>query len=259
MLTVKISEEERDRYDRQLLIDEIGIAGQEKLKKGNVLICGAGGLGSPAAIYLVAAGIGSLTIVDDDRVTLSNLNRQILHGEADIGCRKVDSAKEKLARINSNVTLETKAVTMHAGNAAKLIAGHHVIIDALDNLETRHVLNQAALGLGIPLVHGAVSGFEGRAMTVIPGQSACLRCLHRRGESAPAGRFPVIGVTAAVIGAIQATEAIKLLLGVGDGLQGRMAVYDGLALKWKEFKLNKNPACDHCGQPLKRMSGETDD
>lgn len=254
-----ISEEERDRYDRQLLIDEIGIAGQETLKKGKVLICGAGGLGSPAALYLVAAGIGALTLVDDDRVALSNLNRQILHGEADLGCRKVDSAKEKLARLNSHVAINSQFVTINADNAVKLITGHHVIIDALDNLKTRHILNQAALRLRIPMVHGAVDGFEGRAMTVIPGQSACLRCLHRPGGSAPSCKFPVIGVTAAIIGAIQATEAIKLLLGVGDGLPGRMVVYDGLTLQWKEFKINKNPACDHCGQPLKRMSGEAGD
>jgi molybdopterin-synthase adenylyltransferase len=246
-----LSSDELERYDRQILIDEIGVAGQEKLKKANVVICGAGGLGSPAAIYLAAAGVGSLTLIDHDQVALSNLNRQILHGDADIGRWKVDSAKEKLGKLNSHLMLQTVKVRITDENALEWVAGHDVIIDALDNLETRYALNRAAQEMGIAFIHGAVNGFEGRALTVIPGRSACLRCLHRDADPAT-GKFPVIGVTPAVIGVIQATEAIKYLTGIGELLADRLVVYDGLKAKWSEFKVKKNPACDHCGRPPKR-------
>lgn len=243
-----LSAEELDRYDRQILIDEIGTRGQEKLKKAKILVCGAGGLGSPVALYLAAAGIGTLTLIDNDRVALSNLNRQILHGDADIGRQKIDSAKEKLGALNAHVTVQTSAATITAENAAELISGHDVIIDALDNLETRYTINKAALNQRIPFVHGAVSGFEGRVMTVIPAESTCLRCLYRGPVPQPA-RFPVIGVTPAVIGAVQATEALKILTGIGTLLTNRLIIYDGLRLNWKEFKVKKNPGCDHCGHP----------
>jgi len=241
-----LSAPERDRYGRQILIGEIGTDGQEKLKKAKILICGAGGLGSPVALYLTAAGVGTLTLVDHDRVALSNLNRQILHGEADIGRKKVDSARETLGGINSHVAVTANAVTISAQNAEQWVSGHDVIIDALDNPETRYILNQAALNQRIPFVHGAVSGFEGRVLTIIPGRSTCLRCLYR-GPVTPVSEFPVIGVTPAVIGAIQATEAIKILLGIGELLTDRLLIYDGLKLTWKEFKVKKNPQCDHCG------------
>jgi len=242
MLTVA----ELERYDRQILLDEIGPTGQEKLKQAKVFICGAGGLGSPAALYLVAAGIGALKIIDHDRVSLSNLNRQILHGDSDVDRFKVNSARDCLKRLNPRVTIETRTETLTADNAAGLVAGSDVIIDALDNLDTRSILNRAAMNLCIPLIHGAVNGFEGRALTILPGRSACLRCMHT-GPLPPSGKFPIIGVTPAVIGAIQATEAIKLLLGIGDLLLDRLIVYDGLTLRWTEFKVKMNPDCDHCG------------
>lgn len=242
-----LSSDELERYDRQILITEIGLIGQARLKEAKIFICGAGGLGSPIALYLAAAGIGTLTLIDHDRVALSNLNRQILHGEADIGREKVDSARDKLGRMNSHITLKTSAVTITKENAADLISGHDVIIDALDNPETRYILNEVALKLRIPFVHGAVSGFEGRVLTVMPGKSTCLRCLYR-GPVTQAPKFPVIGVTPAVIGAIQATEALKILLGIGKLLTDRLLIYDGLTLTWKEFTVRKNPNCDHCGQ-----------
>jgi adenylyltransferase/sulfurtransferase len=179
---------------------------------------------------------------------LSNLNRQILHGEADIGRPKVDSAKERLGGLNSHVTITANAVKITSKNAEAWVSGHDVIIDALDNPETRYILNQAALNQRIPFVHGAVSGFEGRVMTIIPGRSTCLRCLYR-GPVTQVSEFPVIGITPAVIGAIQATEAIKILLGIGELLTDRLLIYDGLKLTWKEFKVKKNPQCDHCGPP----------
>ena len=242
MLTIA----EKERYDRQIWLEEIGPAGQEKLKQAKVFICGAGGLGSPAALYLAAAGIGAVKIIDHDRVSLSNLNRQILHGDSDIDRFKVDSARDCLNRLNPLVTIETFTETLTADNAAVLLTGSDVVIDALDNLDTRRILNKAAMNLCIPLIHGAVNGFEGRVLTILPGRSACLRCMHD-GPSAPSGKFPIIGVTPAVIGAIQATEAIKLLLGIGDLLLNRLIVYDGLRLRWTEFKVKLNPDCDHCG------------
>lgn len=243
---------ELERYDRQIDIPEISYSGQEKLKLAKVFISGAGGLGSPAAIYLAAAGIGNIKIVDHDRVSPSNLNRQILHGEQDVGRFKVDSAIDRIVILNPSVTIETSTETITADNASKLVSGYDIIIDALDNFETRLILNKAAMSLGIPFIHGAVNGFEGRATTVIPGQSACLRCMHKEGYAPETLKFPVIGVTPAVIGAIQATEAIKFLLRIGDLLLNRLIVYDGLTLCWTAFKLKMNPECDHCGHLQKK-------
>ncbi|NCO53002.1 MAG: adenylyltransferase [Deltaproteobacteria bacterium CG_4_8_14_3_um_filter_51_11] len=243
----KLCAEELERYDRQIYIQDIGPAGQEKLKKAKIFICGVGGLGSPAAIYLAAAGIGEITLVDYDEVVRSNLNRQVLHHEADIGRRKVYSAKEKLSKLNAHVVVTTGCDAVTAQNAKRLVSGHDVIIDALDNPETRYILNKAALDLGIVFIHGAVNGFEGRIMTVIPGKSTCLRCLYR-GPVISTPKFPVIGVAPAVIGVLQATEAIKYILGIGELLTDRLLTYDGLKLKWREFKVRKNPKCDHCGR-----------
>ena len=241
-----LSKNELERYDRQMLLGEIGQHGQEQLKQAKVLITGAGGLGSPSAIYLAAAGIGTLKIVDNDRVALSNLNRQILHGDDDINRFKVDSAKDRLTRLNSYITVETVNETITSENAAAIAAGCDVIVDALDNIETRFVVNRAAVTHRIPFIHGAVNGFEGRVLTIVPGKSACLRCMHR-GPAPAAAKFPVIGVTPGVIGAIQATEAIKVLLNIGRPLLNRLMVYDGYHLTCREFKIKRNPQCDHCG------------
>ncbi len=236
---------ERERYDRQIMIGEIGTEGQEKLKRSCLAIAGAGGLGSPIAFYLTAAGIGKLRIIDHDEVTLSNLNRQILHWEEDIGRKKVDSAKWKLEKLNSTIQIEAIAETINETNASALFEGCDAILDAMDNLPTRYVLNRCSIEKGIPFIHGAVYGFEGRVMTVLPGKSACLRCLYR--GTLPPEKFPVIGVVPAVIGCIQATEAIKYLLGIGTLLTNRFLLYDGLELTFNEFAVERNPDCDHCG------------
>ena len=241
-----LSEPELDRYDRQIIIEEVGIAGQQKLKRAKVVICGIGGLGSPAALYLSAAGVGAITLVDSDQVTLSNLNRQVLHHESDIGRNKTASAKDKLSRLNAAVALKTRHVALTEANAPELIANHDVVIDALDNMDTRYAVNKAALDLDIPLIHGAVSGFEGRVMTVVPGHSTCLRCLYR-GPVPSQAKIPVMGVTPAVIGALQATEAVKIIVGIGDLLTDRLLRYDGLTLTWQELRLHRNRLCDHCG------------
>lgn len=243
-----LTENELERYDRQIMIGKVGKRGQEKLKKARVFIAGAGGLGSPISIYLAAAGVGTIRIVDEDRVELHNLNRQVLHWNNDIGAKKVESARTKLGALNPAVQVETACETITDANVSDLVTGFDLIMDAMDNFPTRYLLNKAALDNNIPFFHGAVSGFEGRAMSVIPGKTACLRCLYR--GPVPLEKFPVIGVAPAVIGAIQATEAIKYIIGIGDLLENRMLVYDGLAMAFTEFKISKNPNCDHCSDSI---------
>jgi adenylyltransferase/sulfurtransferase len=238
------SSEELARYDRQIMIPQMGEKGQEKLKKARVFIAGAGGLGSPVSIYLTAAGVGHIRLVDHDTVDLTNLNRQVAHWTADVGRKKVESAQEKLNKLNPNVTVETVSVTIAEENASELMTGFDLIVDAMDNLPTRYLLNKSAIDLGVPFVHGAVNGFQGRVMTVVPGKTACLRCLYR--GPVPASKFPVIGVTPAVVACIQATEVIKYLAGIGELLENRLLAYDGLSLKFTEFKVQRNPECEHC-------------
>jgi adenylyltransferase/sulfurtransferase len=240
-----LTRNELERYDRQIMIEGFGEAGQEKLKRARVFIAGAGGLSAPVSTYLVAAGVGVIRIVDYDRVELSNLNRQVLHWEEDIVRRKADSATEKLKKLNQEVTIEAVAEMITEANVSQLVAGFDLIVDAMDNLETRYLLNKAALDQNIPFFHGAIYGFEGRAMTIIPGETACLRCIYR-GVTAK-GKFPVIGVTPAVIGCIQATEVIKYIVGIGKLLTNRLLVYDGLNMEFREFKVKKDPNCEHCG------------
>ncbi len=238
---------ERERYDRQIMIGELGQEGQEKLKRSRVVIAGAGGLGSPIALYLTAAGIGRIRVIDRDEVALSNLNRQILHWEEDIGRKKVDSARVKLRNLNSVVEIEAIPEMITEDNVLNLVGECDVIVDGMDNLPTRYLLNRCAIEKNIPFVHGAVRGFEGRVMTIIPGKTACLRCMFR--GQVPQEKFPVIGVVPAVIGSIQATEVIKYLTGIGRLLTNRLLIYDGLQVTFTEFTVKKNPDCDHCGSP----------
>jgi molybdopterin-synthase adenylyltransferase len=246
-----LTKKERERYDRQIMIYGFGEAGQEKLKKAKVFIAGAGGLGSPAAIYLAAAGIGTIRIADHDIVELSNLNRQVLHWEENIDGRKVDSAAAKLMKLNPEIKIETTAETITEDNVLKLVGDADLIVDAMDNLPTRYILNKAAIEKGIPFFHGAVYGFEGRAMTVIPGKTACLNCLYHN-VKVPKEKFPVIGVTPAVIGCIQATEVIKYLTGLGELLTNRILNYDGLRMRFTEFTIKPDPNCEHCGKAAGR-------
>jgi molybdopterin-synthase adenylyltransferase len=243
-----LTDTERERYDRQILIGDIGEKGQEKLKVARVAIAGAGGLGSPIALYLAAAGIGRIRLIDQDRVTLSNLNRQILHGEPDIGRPKVESARAKLRGLNSTVEIEAIAQTITEDNVFDLMEGCDAIADGMDNMPTRYLLNECALRKKIPFFHGAVRGFEGRAMTILPGRTACLRCLYR--GDVPREKFPVIGVAPAVIGSIQAAEVIKYLVGIGKLLTDRLLIYDGLEVLFRDFTVRRNPECDACGSGM---------
>ena len=245
-----LTTEERERYDRQIMIQGVGEEGQERLKEARVIIAGGGGLGSPAAIYLTAAGVGKMRLVDHDTVELSNLNRQVLHWDEDIGRSKVESATKKLKRINPGIEVEAIEETITEKNVSRLVAGFDVIVDAMDNLPTRYLLNKAALEHNIPFFHGAIYAFEGRAMTIIPGKTACLRCVYR--GVIPEEKFPVIGVTPAVIGSIQATEVIKYLVGVGELLGNKLLIYDGLSMQFTELRVKKDPLCEHCSQVTRK-------
>lgn len=243
-----LTTEERKRYDRQIKIRGFGEDGQEKLKRAKIIIAGGGGLGSASSIYLAAAGVGTIRIVDHDIVELSNLNRQILHWDKDIGRSKIGSAAEKLSQLNQDIKIEAVEETINETNASQLVAGFDLIVDALDNLPTRYLLNKAAIENHIPFIHGAVYGLEGRAMTIIPGKTACLKCVYH--GLVPDEKPPVIGVTPAVIGCIQATEVIKYITGIGKLLANRLLVYDGLNMKFTEFAVKREPNCEHCSRSI---------
>jgi len=240
-----LTRDELTRYDRQIMLKGLGQDGQEKLKKARVFVAGAGGLGSPISIYLAVAGVGNIRIVDHDTIELSNLNRQILHGDADIGKRKTDSAMQKLKGLNKDINVEAVAETITEENVAELVGDCDLIVDAMDNLPTRYVLNRAAIARNIPFFHGAVYGFEGRVMTVVPGKTACLWCVYQ--GRVTQGKFPVIGVAPAVIGCLQATEVIKYLTGIGELLTGQLLMYDGLNLEFTKLEVKRDPNCQHCG------------
>ncbi|MBI5605262.1 MAG: HesA/MoeB/ThiF family protein [Deltaproteobacteria bacterium] len=232
------------RYDRQILIKDFGIEGQEKLKKSRILIAGAGGLGSAAAFYLAAAGLGSLRIVDKDQVELSNLNRQILHWEKDIGRLKVESAQEKLSGLNPGIEVEVRAEEINEETLPELMAGCDLVLDGLDNFPTRYLINQQILSQRIPFIYGGILGLMGMATVILPGQTPCLKCLFP--QAPPPQKFPVLGTTPGIIGLIEATEAIKYLVGIGKLLTGRLLVYNGLEMRFSEVQIEPNPECSVC-------------
>lgn len=239
-----LNESELVRYGRQIMIDGFGKSGQEKLKKAKVFIAGAGGLGSPIAIYLAAAGLGKIRLVDSDRVDLSNLNRQVLHWSPDIGEEKATSALNKLEALNPDIAIEAIKETIEENTVHQLIADSDVIVDALDNVETRLLLNKISLEKKIPFFHGAVRAWEGRATTFIPGQTACFSCISR--SVFPEQKFPILGTTAAVIGSIQATEVIKYITGAGKLLANRLLIFNGHTMEFSEFTIHRNPDCVQC-------------
>ncbi|MDD4255320.1 MAG: HesA/MoeB/ThiF family protein [Methanofollis sp.] len=238
-----LSEHERERYRRQTML--FGEEGQEKLKRATVFVAGAGGLGCPVALYLAAAGIGHIRIADCDTVETTNLNRQVLHWDRDVGRAKVASAGEKLAAVNPEIEVETARVVIDASNVADLAGDADVIVDAMDNFETRYLLNEVALARGIPLVHGAISGFFGQATTIIPEQTPCLRCIFP--TAPPKETFPVVGTTPGVIGLVQANEVIKYLTGTGDLLAGRLLLWDGTNSTMETIAMERQPKCPACG------------
>jgi adenylyltransferase/sulfurtransferase len=237
------SERERERYKRQMML--FGDEGQERLKKAHIFIAGAGGLGSPVSLYLAVAGVGTITIVDMDRVDQTNLNRQILHFDRDIGKKKTASAEEKLREINPDIMIHAIDVKIDETNAADLVRGADGIVDALDNYPTRYLLNEVAIVKKIPLFHGGIRGFYGQATTIIPGMTPCLKCIFPKPP--PQEVFPVVGATAGFIGTVQANEVLKYLLGIGELLTGRLFIWDGMQAQVDEIRVERNQSCEACG------------
>jgi len=247
-----LSNDEIQRYSRHLIMPEVGMAGQRKLKAASVLLIGAGGLGSPLAMYLAAAGIGRIGLVDYDTVSYSNLQRQVIHGTSDVGRPKLDSARDRIKDINPFVVVDTFDLPLTSENALEILAPYDVIVDGTDNFPTRYLTNDACVLLGKPNVYGSIFRFEGQASVFYAEEGPCYRCLFP--EPPPPGLVPscaeggVLGVLPGTIGAIQATEAIKLILGVGDPLVGRLLIYDALNMSFDEVRLRKDPDCPICGQ-----------
>lgn len=245
------TQEEFTRYSRQLSLPEFGVEAQSRLSSARVLIVGAGGLGCPAAIYLAAAGTGIIGIVDFDKVDLSNIHRQILYSTADIGRVKVDVARERILAANPNVNVETFELRLSATNALDVMRGFDVVIDASDNFPTRYLVNDASVMLGIPTIYGSIHRFEGQLSVFGATNGPCYRCLFR--EPPPAGAVPncaeagVLGVLPGIIGTLQATEAIKLLTGVGEPLIGRLLLFDALTMSFRTIELRRDPDCPSCG------------
>jgi sulfur-carrier protein adenylyltransferase/sulfurtransferase len=247
-----LSHEEILRYSRHLILPDVGVEGQKKLKAARVLLVGAGGLGSPAALYLAAAGVGTLGLVDFDVVDKTNLQRQILHGTATVGTPKLESARARIEDLNPNVQVETFETRLTSENALDIIRPFDIVADGTDNFPTRYLVNDACVLLGKPNVYGSIFRFEGQASVFYAKEGPCYRCLYA--EPPPPGLVPscaeggVLGVLPGIIGSIQAMETIKLILGVGDSLVGRLLLFDALRLEFRELKLEKDPDCPVCGR-----------
>jgi adenylyltransferase/sulfurtransferase len=241
----RLRKEERERYHRQILLPEWGEEAQVRLGAATVFVAGAGGLGSPVAAYLAAAGVGSLRICDSGRVELSNLNRQILHGQADIGRAKPDSAVDSISRLNPRVRVIPLDEHITTENVAELVADASLVVDCLDNFETRFVINRFAIESGIPFVHAGVQGLCGQIGFFNPPQTACLACLVP--EPPEAAVFPIVGATAGLLGCLEALEVLKYLTGSGELLRGRLLFCDASTMEFQEVALERDPACPACG------------
>jgi molybdopterin/thiamine biosynthesis adenylyltransferase/rhodanese-related sulfurtransferase len=255
-----LSAEQRDRYSRHLLLPEVGVEGQQKLLDAKVLLLGAGGLGSPSALYLAAAGVGTLGIVDNDEVDLSNLQRQVIHSSERIGVPKVDSAEQTINALNPDVNVVKYPVRLGAENIMEILPGYDIVVDGLDNFPTRYLLNDASVRLQIPVVSAAILGFEGQLSVFKPNDGPCYRCLFPvppPAELAPScGANGVLGVLPGTMGLLQATEVIKLILDEGDPLIGRLLMYDALAARVTEVKVRRDPACPICSREPDSISDE---
>ena len=253
-----LTAEQRERYSRHLLLPEVGPEGQQKLLDAKVLLLGAGGLGSPAALYLAAAGVGTLGIVDNDEVDLSNLQRQVIHSTERIGVPKVDSAEQTITALNPDVKVEKYALRLGPENIMDVLPGWDIVVDGLDNFPTRYLLNDASVRLGIPVVSAAILGFEGQLSVFKPFEGPCYRCLFPvppPAELAPScGANGVLGVLPGTMGLLQATEVVKLILGEGDPLIGRLLMYDALAATFTEVRVRRDPQCPICSRDPESIS-----
>jgi len=254
-LPVVLDKEQQIRYSRHIMLPEVGEEGQKKLLQSRVLLLGAGGLGAPASVYLAAAGVGTIGMVDDDVVDLSNLQRQIIHAQDRIGMPKVESAKKTLGGLNPDVKVIPHKLRLVSENILPLLAEYDLVVDGADNFPTRYLLNDAALKLGKPVVHASIYRFEGQLTAFIPNQGPCYRCLYPSPpppDMAPSCQEAgVLGVLPGVIGSLQANEALKILLGIGQNLAGRLLIFDALKTKFRELKLRRDPACPTCGEGVR--------
>jgi molybdopterin-synthase adenylyltransferase len=251
-MSTRLTTEQIERYSRQIMVPDLGGTAQMHLREARVLVIGAGGLGSPAAFYLAAAGIGTLGIIDPDKVELSNLQRQILHFTTDIGRQKVESAKATLTALNPDVEVKTYVARFDADNAGKIAAEYNFVVDGSDNFDTKFLVNDVAIKLGIAFSHAGIVRLQGQTMTVIPGKSACYRCLFKAPpppeEILNCQASGILGAVAGTLGTIQATEAVKYLAGMEDGLlTDRLLVYDAKNMKFREIEVKRDPACASCG------------
>ncbi|HBT20123.1 MAG TPA: adenylyltransferase [Peptococcaceae bacterium] len=255
-----LSNEQLKRYERQIIMDTIGKEGQEKLCSSKVLVIGTGGLGSPAALYLAAMGVGTLGFVDSDCVEISNLQRQIIHGTPDIGKPKVESARDRINQLNPHVKVEVYKTRLSRNNVMGIISKYDLVVDAVDNFPTRFLVNDACFFAGKPLVEAGVLRWEGQVMTIFPGEGACYRCLFKEPplpeNVEDPGEAGVLGVIPGIIGTLQALEAVKIILGRGKNLKGRMLIFDGLNSSFREIEVPKNPRCPLCGEEPKITSFE---
>ena len=245
-MNVKLTEEELTRYSRQIMIPNWNVEGQLKLKNAKVTIVGVGGLGCPVALYLTAAGIGRITLIDKEKIELSNLNRQILHWSVDIGKFKTFSAIEKLSKLNPLIKFESYEEEIERESIRELIKGSNVAVDCLDNWKTRFILNEACVSERIPLVHAGVHSWYGQITTIMPGKGPCLRCILPKTPKEEE-KFPVLGVTAGVLGLLEALEAIKIIVGLGKPLVGRILFFDGETLSFQEAQVQRKRDCSVCG------------
>lgn len=248
---MNLRDDQIERYSRQILLPDVGGKGQEKLLKAKVLIVGAGGLGSPVAMYLACAGVGRIGVVDSDKVELNNLQRQILHTSADVGHLKVESAKETLININPDVEVVTYHLRLSSENIMEVIKDYDIIVDGSDNFPTRYLVNDACVLSGKPLSHGGIFRFDGQLITIMPNQSPCYRCLFP--EPPPPGLVPscqeagILGAVAGVIGVLQANEVLKYILGIGELLLGKLLVFNALESTFRKVRVPKDPNCPVCG------------
>ena len=251
-MSIDLSHDELLRYSRHLILPDVELEGQKRIRNARVLLVGAGGLGSPTALYLAAAGVGTLGIVDFDTVDLSNLQRQVLHGTSDVGRPKIDSARDRIVDLNPHVVVETHRVQLTSANALEILGAYDIVVDGTDNFPTRYLVNDACVMLGKPNVYGSIFRFEGQASVFSSGDGPCYRCLFP--HPPPPGLVPscaeggVLGVLPGLVGMIQATETLKLILGIGDTLAGRLLLIDTLGMRFHTVKVPRDPDCPACGR-----------
>ncbi|MBI5016250.1 MAG: HesA/MoeB/ThiF family protein [Deltaproteobacteria bacterium] len=250
---MSLSETEIQRYSRQIILRQVGGDGQERLKASRVLVVGAGGLGSPAALYLAAAGVGTVGICDDDVVDLTNLQRQVIHATADLGKVKVTSAAERLRALNPEIQVVEHRARLVAANAAEILSGYDAVLDGSDTFASKFLVNDACAAAGLPYVFSGILGFEGQLLTVVPGRGPCYRCFFREpplpGAVPTCAQAGILGPVAGVLGSLQALEVLKLLLGLDTPMVGRLLLFDGLQLTFREVEIRQDPRCPACGDP----------